>query len=121
MKISNPMKAIQNGISFIHQELKLFSMQSVADNIFMSRLPVRGKGSFGWVDDREKNRKTKKWLDMVELDVDPKPLWNRLSIAQQQMVEIAKALSYESKIIIFDEPIIVLNQQGGENPVQPHQ
>lgn len=104
VKISNPMKAIQSGISFIHQELKLFSMQSVADNIFMSRLPVHGKGNFGWVDDREKNRMTRKWLDMVELNVDPKTIVDRLSIAQQQMVEIAKALSYESKIIIFDEP-----------------
>lgn len=104
VKIGNTMQAIQHGISFIHQELKLFSMQSVADNIFMSRLPVKGKGRFGLVDDQEKNRMTKKWLEMVELDVDPKTIVGQLSIAQQQMVEIAKALSYESKIIIFDEP-----------------
>ncbi len=102
--ITKPIHSIQNGISFIHQELKLFSMQSVADNIFMSRLPTKGKGAFAIIDDAEKNRLTQKWLDMVGLKVSPNTIVNKLSIGEQQMVEIAKALSYESKIIIFDEP-----------------
>lgn len=101
VEINSPMQAIEHGISFIHQELKLFSMRSVADNIFMSRLPTKGTGL---VDDRAKNQKAKKWLDIIGLDIDPKVNVEQLSIAEQQMVEIAKALSYESQIIIFDEP-----------------
>lgn len=100
--IHNPIDSIKYGVSFIHQELKLFSMQSIADNLFMSRLPT--KGFLKFIDDNEKNKQAKKWLDIIELNVDPSSLVEKLSIAQQQMVEIAKALSYESKIIIFDEP-----------------
>ncbi|MDD5017151.1 MAG: sugar ABC transporter ATP-binding protein [Eubacteriales bacterium] len=109
VEIANPMRATQNGISFIHQELKLFSMRSIADNIFISRLPL--KGPFKLIDEVEKNKMAKKWLDMIELDVSPKTIVERLSIAEQQMVEIAKALSYESQIIIFDEPTSSLTKK----------
>lgn len=102
VEITNPMQAINHGIAFIHQELKLFSMRSIADNIFMSRLPV--KGPLRLVDDAAKNQAAQKWLDLIELDADARTIVERLSLAEQQMVEIAKALSYESQIIIFDEP-----------------
>lgn len=107
--IKNPMDAIKWGVSFIHQELKLFSMRSIADNLFMSRLPT--KSIFKFIDDTCKNLEAKKWLDVVELKMDPSTLVGDLSIAQQQMVEIAKALSYESKIIIFDEPTSSLTEK----------
>ncbi len=102
VEITNSMQAIEQGISFIHQELKLFSLRPVAENITISNLPIRRP--FGFVDDRKKNEIAKKWLDMVGLDVNPNKRLGELSIAEQQMVEIAKALSFEPKIMIFDEP-----------------
>lgn len=107
--IQSPTQAIQNGIAFIHQELKLFSMRSVADNIFMSRLPV--KGPFRFIDENKKNQEARRWLSLIELDIDPKTHVEKLSIAERQMVEIAKALSYESQIIIFDEPTSSLTKK----------
>ncbi|MDR1754895.1 MAG: sugar ABC transporter ATP-binding protein [Eubacterium sp.] len=108
-EIQSPTQAMQNGIAFIHQELKLFSMRSVADNIFMSRLPV--KGPLRFIDENKKNLEARRWLSQIELDIDPKTHVEKLSIAEQQMVEIAKALSYESQIIIFDEPTSSLTKK----------
>ena len=101
--ISSPTKADEAGISFVHQELKLFGQRSIAENIMMSRLPG-GKGLFGLIDDKTKNAESKKWLETVGLNVPPTRPLGELSIAEQQMVEIAKALSMDAKIIIFDEP-----------------
>lgn len=112
VEISSPIQSIRHGISFIHQELKLFSMRSVADNIYMSRLPV--KGPLKLVDDQQKNAMAKEWLDQIDLKIDPGTVVERLSIAEQQMVEIAKALSYQAQIIIFDEPTSSLTKKETE-------
>lgn len=90
------------GIAFIHQELKLFDLRSVAENIMISRLPT--KGPFHFVDDKRKNEIAKAYLDEVGLQVSPTTRLGELSIAEQQQVEIAKALSLNAKILIFDEP-----------------
>ncbi len=102
-EINSPTDADNAGISFVHQELKLFPQRSIAENIMMSRLPG-GKGLLGVIKDREKNAESEQWLKMVGLNVPPTKLLGDLSVAEQQMVEIAKALSLHAKIIIFDEP-----------------
>lgn len=102
VEINNPNDSMKNGIAFIHQELKLFSMRSIAENIYMSRLPTKGLLKF--VDEKKINEDAKIWLDLVKLNKDPRTPINELSIAERQMVEIAKALSRKSRIIIFDEP-----------------
>ncbi len=112
VEFSSPMQAIQHGISFIHQELKLFSMRSVADNIYMSRLPQ--KGPLRLIDDKKKNEMAREWLNRIELDIDPRTVVENLSIAEQQMVEIAKALSHQAQIIIFDEPTSSLTKKETE-------
>lgn len=111
VEITSASKADEAGISFVHQELKLFDQRSIAENIMMSRLPG-GKGLLGMINDKKKNAEAKKWLDMVGLNVPVTMPVGELSIAEQQMVEIAKALSLNAKIIIFDEPTSSLT--GGE-------
>lgn len=111
--ITSATKADEVGIAFVHQELKLFSQRSIAENIMMSRLP--GKGFLGIVDDKKKNAESKKWLDKVGLNVPPTMTLGDLSIAEQQMVEIAKALSMNARIIIFDEPTSSLTGHETQN------
>ena len=110
--ILSSVDAEAHGIGFIHQELKLFDLRSVAENIMISKLPT--KGIFGIVDEKAKNREAKKYLDMVGLDVEPTTRLGELSIAEQQMVEIAKTLSMNAKIIIFDEPTSSLTERETE-------
>lgn len=100
--ITDSKSAEKAGIAFIHQELKLFDLRSVAENIMISRLPT--KGPFHFVDDKKKNEIAKKYLNEVGLQVSPTTRLGELSIAEQQQVEIAKALSLDAKILIFDEP-----------------
>ena len=100
VNITDSRAAEAAGIGFIHQELKLFDLRSVAENIMISSLPT--KGIFKLVDDKAKNAAAKKYLDMVGLDVDPARRLGELSIAEQQQVEIAKALALNARILIFD-------------------
>ena len=102
VQIHDTKAAERAGIAFIHQELKLFDLRSVAENIMISNLPV--KGPFRLIDDKKKNEMAKKYLDEVGLNVEPTTRLGELSIAEQQQVEIAKALSLDAKILIFDEP-----------------
>ncbi len=97
-----PGQASAAGIAFIHQELNLFMNLSICDNIFIDRFPKVGKLPF--IDKRQARRKTAELLEMVEMDVSPNLLVERLSPGQRQLVEIAKALSIGAEIIIFDEP-----------------
>lgn len=100
--ITDSKAAERAGIAFIHQELKLFGLRSVAENIMISNLPT--KGLFHFVDDKKKNEIAKQYLDEVGLQVSPTTRLDELSIAEQQQVEIAKALSLNAKVLIFDEP-----------------
>ncbi len=96
--------AIQAGIRVVYQELNLLSYLSVAENIFFERLPARA----GLVDTRRLHRETQKMLDQVGLKISPRTPVDQLGIAQMQLVEIAKALSAESKVLILDEPTATL-------------
>ncbi|WP_435104639.1 sugar ABC transporter ATP-binding protein [Arhodomonas sp. AD133] len=101
---ASPQQALASGIRVVHQELSGLPNLSVAENLFLDRLPRRG----GIVQRRELNRSARRLLDRVGLDVDPRTPMERLSLAQTQLVEIARALSTDARIVIFDEPTATL-------------
>lgn len=100
------------GISIIHQELSLLPYMTVGQNIFLGREP-RGRLP-GWIDWGALYRETAVWLKQLDLNVDPRAEARDLSIAQQQMVEVAKALSLEASLIVMDEPTSSLTEQETE-------
>ncbi|AJT42114.1 sugar ABC transporter ATP-binding protein [Psychromicrobium lacuslunae] len=104
--ISGTKQAQELGISIIHQEFNLMPDLTVAQNIFIGREP-RAAGVF--LSERELNRATAELLEQTGIALNPKQLVGELSVAKQQMVEIAKALSFKSKILIMDEPTAALN------------
>lgn len=100
-RFATPLDAIRNGISIVHQELVNCQNVTVAENIFMSTI-IGGNERF--LDYKSLNERAKKLLDVFECEIDPGEKMSRLSISEQQIVEIAKALSTDARIIIFDEP-----------------
>jgi ribose transport system ATP-binding protein len=112
MEIESPHHAQQLGIAIIYQEFNLTPNQSAAANIFISREPrQRGVGRFlNFVDRRRMEREAQKHLDRVGARVSPTALIRDLSVAQQQMVEVAKALAVDARIIIMDEPTSALGE-----------
>ncbi|MER9224846.1 sugar ABC transporter ATP-binding protein [Mesorhizobium sp. M0012] len=104
---ANPAAAIDAGIGMIHQELKLLPDLSVAENVYVGRLPMRG----GRIDRAAMNARASAQLKRLGLDVSPERKVRTLRIAAQQQVEIAKALTLNAELLIFDEPTAAL---GGE-------
>ena len=98
--INDPITAKLNGISKIHQELQLVNEMSVAENIFMGRWTTK----YGLVDFKKMEKEAVKYLEMLDIKVKPETKMKDLRIGEQQLVEIAKALSLDSNIIIMDEP-----------------
>ena len=92
--------ALENGVSMVHQELNQVLQRTVMDNVWLGRYPLKGI----FVDHKKMYEDTKKIFKELEIDVDPKSKVSTLSVSQMQMVEIAKAFSYNSKIIVMDEP-----------------
>jgi inositol transport system ATP-binding protein len=109
INFKNPKDAIEHGISMIHQELNLIPEMTIADNLLLGR-EICYKIS-GIVNSREANKKTKLLLEQLELDLDPRAKISTLSIAEMQMVEILKAISYNADIIIMDEPTSAITVQ----------
>lgn len=99
------------GIAIIHQELALIPQLSIAENIFMGN----EKQKNGIIDWDETHRESKKLLDLVGLDQPSDKIVSRLSVGEQQLVEIAKALSKDIKLLILDEPTSALNEDDSEN------
>lgn len=99
-----PKKAQDLGIAIIHQELNMCSHLSVAENIFLGREIVKN----GILCKREMNEAAKRILDELSLDIDPETIVGTLGVSKQQMVEIAKALSTNSRVLIMDEPTSAL-------------
>ena len=102
VNVKSPLEAQKLGISIIHQELNLMPDLTVAQNIFIGR-ENRRKGRL-FLDDRKLNKAAKALLEELDLVLDPKQKVGELTIAKQQMVEIAKAVSYRGEVIIMDEP-----------------
>ncbi|WP_191487044.1 sugar ABC transporter ATP-binding protein [Pseudomonas sp. FEN] len=96
-----PLAALQSGIAMIHQELNLMPHMSVAENIWIGREQLNG---LRMIDHGEMHRCTAKLLERLRINLDPEEHVGNLSIAERQMVEIAKAVSYDSDILIMDEP-----------------
>ena len=105
--ISSATDAQKLGISTIYQEFNLVPQFTVAENIFLGRQPRR----FGFVDRRKMREEARKLLDRMKVLVDPDALVSNLGVAQRQMVEIAKALSLNARILIMDEPTASLSGQ----------
>lgn len=98
---TNPREAMAAGIAIIHQELNLLPTMRVGENIFLGREPVNRFGKIDWEIVRSES---KRWLKVLKQNIDPDVPLSSLSIAQQQMVEIARALSLNARVIIMDEP-----------------
>ena len=107
IEINGPRDAQARGISIVHQELNLMQDLTVAENIFIGREPNKGL----FLDKAEQNRMAEELLQSLHLDISPKTVVRRLTVAKQQMVEIAKSLSYNNtKVLIMDEPSTALTE-----------
>jgi ribose transport system ATP-binding protein len=106
LEVSSPKHALEQGISIIHQEFNLMPDLTVAQNIFIGREPRSGGFFLG---ERTLNARAKELIDRLHLPLDPRQVVGSLTVARQQMVEIAKALSYDAKVLIMDEPTAALN------------
>ena len=106
-KFSNPKQAMENGVPMVHQELNQVLQRDVMDNIWLGRYP----GSKGIVNHKKMYEETKKIFEELDMDIDPKIKMAKLSVSQRQMVEIAKAASYNAKILVLDEPTSSLTQE----------
>lgn len=102
-----PKSARELGIAIIHQELNMCSHLTVAENIFLGR----EKASSGMLQQKEMNEEAKKILERLNIDIDPTVVVGDLAVSKQQMVEIAKAISTKSKILIMDEPTSALTSK----------
>lgn len=103
-EFSNPKQALEHGIAMIHQELNPVLDMKICENVFMGKEPYRRVAGIKIVDKASMREETKKYLEYVGLDKNADTLMRTLSVAQTQMVEIAKAISWDAKIIIMDEP-----------------
>jgi ribose transport system ATP-binding protein len=111
VQISSVAQALKMGISLIHQELNLADNLSIGANIFLGREPKR----LGLIDQRRIDRESRKYLEMVGLAVAPQTIVGTLPIAKQQLVEIAKALSTNARLLIMDEPTSSLSEHESQN------
>lgn len=107
IELHGPKDAQDRGISIVHQELNLMQDLTVAENIFIGREPSKGL----FLDKAKQNQMAKELLDSLHLHISPTTVVKRLTVAKQQMVEIAKSLSYNNtKILILDEPSAALTE-----------
>lgn len=110
IEIQNTHHAQQLGISTIYQELNLIPQLDIAKNVHFGREPLIVP-ALQWIDYRAMYRDTQRVLDELGVDLNPRTLVRELGVAQQQMVELAKALSFESRIMVMDEPTAALTEQ----------
>ncbi len=103
---TDPKHALENGVSMVHQELNQVTQRTISDNIWLGRYPKKGI----FVDERGMDRATRELFEQMSIHLDPGTPLNRLSVSQRQMVEIAKAISYDAKVIVLDEPTSSLTE-----------
>ncbi|MBQ9239016.1 MAG: sugar ABC transporter ATP-binding protein [Treponema sp.] len=96
----SPKEALENCVAMVHQELNQCLDRTVVDNMFLGRYPLR----FGIIDERRMQKECINLFHSLEMNVDPRRIMRTMSVAQRQMVEIAKAVSYNAKLIVLDEP-----------------
>ncbi|KWV44079.1 MULTISPECIES: sugar ABC transporter ATP-binding protein [Rhizobium] len=112
IQLKSPLDALENGIAMIHQELNLMPYMTVAENIWIRREPTN---KFGFVDHAAMFRQTDELFRRLNIDIDPEIQVRELSVASRQMVEIAKAVSYNSDVLIMDEPTSALTEREVEH------
>lgn len=105
---SSPKDAFAAGIVTVHQELSLVPELSIGENIFLGRLPRRAGGALPLVDWSALHDRAQKLLEEMGLDLDPRAPVSTLSVGQQQVVEIVKAMSYSPRVLLLDEPTSAL-------------
>jgi inositol transport system ATP-binding protein len=108
IRLKSPLDALENGIAMIHQELNLMPFMTVAENIWIRREP---KNKLGFVDHGKMYRMTDELFRRLNIAIDPDIEVRYLSVASRQMVEIAKAVSYNSDVLIMDEPTSALTER----------
>ena len=106
--LKSPIDALNQGIAMIHQELNLMPFMTVAENVWITREP---KNRFGFVDHAALYRQTEALFKTLNIDIDVRVEVQTLSVANRQMVEIAKAVSYNSDVLIMDEPTSALTEK----------
>jgi methyl-galactoside transport system ATP-binding protein len=111
VQFENPKQALDKGISMVHQELNQVQERSVMENVWLGRFPMKGI----IVDSQKMYNDTKKIFDDLSIDIDPLAIIGTLSISQRQMVEIAKAVSCNAKILVLDEPTSSLTENEVEH------
>lgn len=111
LRLDSPRAALAAGVAMIHQELNLLPTMSVAENIWIGREPLN---ACGLVRHRELRRRTRALLERLAVDLDPETELRTLPLAARQMVEIARALSYDSRLLIMDEPTSALTERDAE-------
>ncbi len=108
---AGPKNALDNGVAMVHQELNQVLKRSVMENIWLGRFPKK----MGLVSHQQMYEKTKAVFKELDIPVDPKTIIGKLSVSQRQMVEIAKAVSYNAKIVVLDEPTSSLTEEEVEH------
>ncbi len=108
---SGPKQALDNGVAMVHQELNQVLRRNVMENIWLGRFPKK----VGLVNDKEMYDATKAVFDELNIPIDPREEIGKLSVSQRQMVEIAKAVSYNAKILVLDEPTSSLTEEEVEH------
>lgn len=103
----NSKEALENGVAMVHQELNQALKRNVMDNIWLGRYPKKGP----FVSETKMYKDTMKVFEELDIKVNPKTIMSTMPVAQRQMVEIAKAVSYNASVIVFDEPTSSLTEE----------
>lgn len=111
VNFQNTRQALDNGVSMVHQELNQVRQRNILDNIWLGRYPKKGL----FIDEQKMYEDTVKIFKDLDITVDPRQKVGSLSVSQMQMVEIAKAVSYDSKVIVMDEPTSSLTEKEVEH------
>ena len=109
---ASPRDALDNGVAMVHQELNQVLRRNVMENMWLGRFPTN---RLGIVDSRKMYAETKAVFEKLEIDVDPRQIIGELSVSKRQMVEIAKAVSYNARILVLDEPTSSLTEDEVEH------
>ena len=110
----NSKEALENGVAMVHQELNQALKRNVMDNMWLGRFPTVAKG-VPITSEKKMYKATKEIFEKLDLNIDPKTVMSSMPVSQRQMVEIAKAVSYNSKVIVFDEPTSSLTEEEVEH------
>lgn len=114
INFKNSKEALEHGVAMVHQELNQALKRNVMDNMWLGRFPTVSK-FVPFTSEKKMYKATKDVFNELGIDVDPKTVMSQMPVSQRQMVEIAKAVSYNSKVIVFDEPTSSLNEKEVEH------